>query len=362
MPEVCRLIWLALLGAFRSRVSLEAENTILRHQLNVLRRQSPKRPTFGMLDRLIFAGLYRLAPKVLGALAIVKPETVIKWHRAGFRSYWRWKSRGRGGRPTVAPEIRKLIREMSIANPLWGAPRVHGELLKLGIAIGQTSVAKYMVKPRGPPSQGWKTFLRNHADGIAAIDLFVVPTISFRLLYGLLIMGHGRRQVIWLGVTTHPTAEWIANQLTEACGWQQLPRYLIRDRDAAYGDVFIRRVRSMGIRDQPTSPRSPWQSGYAERLSTDGQSLTAQVTELKAVGCVEIYQEKVSGAKSDRKQLSRLIGRLGDGDVLVVTRLDRLSRSTKDLLNLLGAVADKGAGFKSLRDTWADPLSIFSQP
>src|ERR1700692_2074279 len=139
MREVYSLIWLALVGAFRSRVSLEAENTILRHQLNVLRRQSPKRSTFGMLDRLIFAGLYRLAPKVLGALAIVKPETVIKWHRAGFRSYWRWKSQRRGGRPTVAPEIRKLIREMSIANPLWGAPRIHGELLKIGIDIGQTS-------------------------------------------------------------------------------------------------------------------------------------------------------------------------------------------------------------------------------
>src|SRR6202795_714402 len=122
--QVCSLIWLALVGAYRSRASLEAENTILRHQLNVLRRQSPKRPTFGMLDRLIFAGLYRLAPKVLGALAIVKPATVIRWHRAGFRSYWRWKSRRRGGRPTVAPEIRKLIREMSIANPLWGAPRI----------------------------------------------------------------------------------------------------------------------------------------------------------------------------------------------------------------------------------------------
>lgn len=149
--------------------------------------------------------------------------------------------------------------------PLWGAPRIHGELLKLGIAIGQTSVAEYMAKRGVPPSQGWKTFLRNHDDGIAAIDLFVVPTISFRLLYGLLIMGHGRRQVIWLGVT-HPTAEWIANQLTEARGWDQLPRYLIRDRDAAYGDVFIRRVRSMGIRDQPTSPRSPQQNGYSERL------------------------------------------------------------------------------------------------
>src|SRR6185437_8571762 len=132
--------------------------------------------------------------------------------------------------------------------------------------IGQTSVAKYMAKRRGPPSQGWKTFLRNHADGIAAIDLFVVPTISFRLLYGLLIMGHGRRQVIWFGVTTHPTAEWNATQITEACGWEQLPRYLLRDRDGAYGEVFIRRIRSMGIRDQPTSARSPWQNGYAERL------------------------------------------------------------------------------------------------
>jgi hypothetical protein len=197
MREVCSLIWLALLGAFRSRASLEAENTILRHQLNVLRRKSPIRPTFGMLDRLIFAGLYRLVPKVLSALAIVKPETVIKWHRAGFRSYWRWKSRRRVGRPAVAPEIRELIREMSIANPLWGAPRIHGELLKLGIDIGQTSVAKYMAKRRDPPSQGWRMFLRNHADAIAAIDLFVVPTISFRLLYGL-----GRAGDIFCGLAS----------------------------------------------------------------------------------------------------------------------------------------------------------------
>jgi transposase InsO family protein len=207
-----------------------------------------------------------LVPTTLRALTIVKPETVVRWHRAGFRSYWRWKSRPRSGRPTVPVEIRRLVREMSLANPLWGAPRIHGELLKLGIAIGQTSVAKYMAQQRGPPSQGWKTFLRNHADGIAAMDLFVVPTISFRLLYGLLIMSHGRRQILWLGVTAHPTAEWIANQLTEACGWNQPPRHLIRDLDGAYGEIFIRRLRSMGIRDRPTSARSPWQNGYAERL------------------------------------------------------------------------------------------------
>src|ERR1700716_77525 len=141
MREACSLIWSALVLLFRSRASLAAEILVLRHQINILRWHSPKRQTFSAMDRLIFAGLYRLAPTVLNALAVLKPDTVIKWHRAGFRSYWRWKSRRRGGRPTVAPEIRKLIREMSIANPLWGAPRIHGELLKLGIDIGETSVA-----------------------------------------------------------------------------------------------------------------------------------------------------------------------------------------------------------------------------
>src|SRR5438445_2909064 len=266
MREAYSLVWSVLVLLFRSRVSLEAEILILRHQLNIQRRHLPKRLAFSAMDRLIFVGLYRLVPNTIKALTIVKPDTVIRWHRTGFRSYWRWKSRHRCGRPIAPLEIRRLIREMSIANPLWGAPRIHGELLKLGIEIGQTSVAKYMARRTGPPSQGWKTFLRNQAAGIVAMDLFVVPTISFRLLYGLLIMGHGRRQILWLGVTAHPTAEWIANQLTEACGWEQVPHYLIRDRDRAYGNVFIRRLRSMGIRDRPTSPRSPWQNGYAERL------------------------------------------------------------------------------------------------
>src|ERR1700692_3466612 len=266
MLDLCKLIFGMVVDLLRSRVALEAEILVLRQQINVLRRASSKRPPFISIDRLILGGVCRLFPKMYDALAIVRPDTVIRWHRAGFRSYWRWKSRHRCGRPTVPLEIRRLIREMSIANPLWGAPRIHGELLKLGIDIGQTSVAKYMVKRRGPPSQGWKTFLHNHADAIAAMDLFVVPTISFRLLYGLLIMGHGRRQILWFGVTANPTAEWIANQVTEACGWEQAPRYLIRDRDGAYGEVFIRRLRSMGIRDRPTSPRSPWQNGYAERL------------------------------------------------------------------------------------------------
>ena len=169
-------------------------------------KERPSRPSIACC----LLCLYRLAPSVLDALKILKPETVIRWHRAGFRAYWRWKSRPRGGRPKIPREIRQLIRDMSVANPLWGTPRIHGELLKLGINVGQTAVAKYMARRRRPPSQGWKTFLRNHADGIASIDLFVVPTISFRLLYGFLILQHCRREILWLGVTAHPSAQWIA--------------------------------------------------------------------------------------------------------------------------------------------------------
>ena len=266
MGGLFKLIWWAVVGLCRSRISLEAENLVLRHQLNVLRRKSPARIAFLGVDRMVFAGLYVLAPNVLDALKIVKPDTVIRWHRAGFRAYWRWKSRARCGRPKAAAEIRQLIREMSIANPLWGAPRIHGELLKLGIEVGQTTVAKYMAKRRRPPSQGWKAFIDNHADGIVSIDLFVVPTISFRLLYGLLILQHTRRDLLWLAVTAHPTAEWIARQFTEALGWRDAPRYVVRDRDRVYGSEFIRSIRAMGIRDRPISACSPWQNGYAERL------------------------------------------------------------------------------------------------
>jgi transposase InsO family protein len=266
MIEVLRLLCAAMIGLFRSSTRREAEIMVLRHQLNVLRRKSPKRTALNNVDRLLFVWLSRLVPATLEALMVVGPETVIRWQRAGFRAYWRFKSRPRVGRPGTPIEIRRLIRDMSSANPLWGAPRIHGELLKLGIDVGQTTVAKYMAKRKRPPSQGWKTFLRNHADGIASMDLFVVPTVSFRLLYGLLILQHGRRQILWLGVTAHPTAEWMARQLTEAYGWKAAPRYLVRDRDAVYGDVFIQRLRAMGIRDRPIAARSPWQNGYAERL------------------------------------------------------------------------------------------------
>src|SRR5436305_3019507 len=217
MRDLLNLIRWLLLGLLPSRRSLEAENLALRHQLTVLHRSAPKRPTLRNFDRLVFVCLYRIAPRILDALTIVEPETVIRWHRAGFRSFWRWKSRRRAGRPSVAPEIRRLIREMSLVNPLWGAPRIHGELLKLGIDVGQTSVAKYMAWRRRPPSQGWRTFLLNHADGIVSIDLFIVLTVSFRLLYGLVVLRHERRRLLHVGVTAHPSAEWIVRQITEAC-------------------------------------------------------------------------------------------------------------------------------------------------
>jgi hypothetical protein len=265
MVDIFKLLWFGAVGLFQSRAALEAEILTLRHQLTVLRRKTSTRPAFRNGDRLIFSLLYYLAPSSLNALAIVRPETVIHWHRAGFRAWWRWKSRPRGGRPQTPIEVRQLIRNVSLANPLWGAPRIHGELLKLGIDVGQTTVAKFMARRRRPPSQGWKTFLRNHADGIAAIDFFVVPTMSFRLLFGLLILRHDRREFVWLGVTAHPTAEWVARQLTEAFGWKAAPQYLVRDRDRIYGEIFSKRVRVVGIRDRPIAARSPWQNGYCER-------------------------------------------------------------------------------------------------
>src|SRR5467141_3848297 len=255
-----------LASPFKSKLRLEAENAVLRHQLIILRRRLHGRVRLTNHDRWFFIQLYRWFPAILRVLTIMRPETLVRWHRAGFRRYWRWKSRRRGGRPPVETELRALIRRMSIENPLWGAPRIHGELLKLGFEVAQSSVAKYIVKRRVPPSQGWCTFLRNHAPDIAAMDLFVVPTIGFDLLYALVIVRLDRRDLVWINVTTNPTAEWIARQTTEAFPRDDAPKYLIRDRDRIYGSVVTRRLRAMGIRDKPTAPASPWQNGFAERL------------------------------------------------------------------------------------------------
>ena len=201
------------------------------------------------------------------ALVIVKPETVIAWHRKGFRLFWTWKvRRGSPGRPTVAKEVRDLIRRMSRENPLWGAPRIHGELLKLGIEIGETSVSKYLVRHRKPPSQTWRTFLDNHMKSLVSVDFFTVPTIRFQVLYVFLVLAHDRRRIVHFGVTAHPTAAWTAQQLREAFPWDGAPRYLLRDRDRIFGDDFVEQVKAMGIEQVLYAPRSPWQRAYVERV------------------------------------------------------------------------------------------------
>jgi transposase InsO family protein len=251
---------------FKSRPQLEAEIVILRHQLNLLQRRAPRRPHLRWVDRALSIWLHRRCPRVLRAITIVRPETVLRWHRMGYAAYWRWKSRSPGGRPRIAQEVRDLIRRMSLENPLWGVTKIHGELLKLGIEVAQSTVSIYMVPRSDRPLQTWKTFLSNHMEGIASIDLFVVPTIAFQRLFAFLVLGHERRRLLWFAVTRNPTADWLARQITEAFPWDGAPKYLIRDNDRVFGAVFKARVRAMGIRDRPTAFRSPWQNGYVERL------------------------------------------------------------------------------------------------
>src|ERR1035437_8171955 len=223
------LIWfvLAVLASpFKSKSRLEAENAVLRHQLIVLQRKVRSEAHLANNDRWFFVQMYRWFPSILKVVTIIEPATLVRWHRAGFRRYWRWKSRSRGGRPQIEIALRALIRQMSMENLLWGVPRIHGELLKLGFEVAQSTVAKYMVKRRGPPSHGWQTFLRNHAPDIAAMDLFVVPTIGFDLLYAFVIVRLHRRDLVWINVTRNPTAEWVARQITEAFPWDGAPGYM----------------------------------------------------------------------------------------------------------------------------------------
>ena len=251
-------------AAIRYRHDLATENLTLRQQLAVMKYQRP-RPRLIDADRLFWVLLSRIWSDWHAALHIVKPETVVRWHRQGFRYYWRWKSRHRG-RPKADPETRELIRRMCGAHPLWGAPRVHGELLKLGIEVSETTVSKYMTKHRGPPSQNWRTFLQNHAKELIALDYFTVPTATFWVLFVLVILSHDRRRILHFNVTEHPTAAWTARQLLEACGADDAPRFLVRDRDAIYGETFRRQVTALKFQEVPTAPRSPWQNAYAERV------------------------------------------------------------------------------------------------
>jgi transposase InsO family protein len=250
---------------FKPRRRLVAENLFLRHQLSIALRRAPPRLRLRGSDRALLVLMTRLWPGLLGATHVVQPETILRWHRAGFTAFWRWKSRKRAGRPKIDRDLRDLIRRMGRENPKWGASRIHGELLMLGFEVAQSTVSKYMVQG-GSPSQSCKTFFRNHAQAIAAIDLCVVPTLTFERLFAFLVLGHDRRQLLWFEVTRHPTAVWLARQIIEAFPWASAPTYLVRDNDRAYGQAFRSRVRAMGIRDRPISPGSPWQNPYVERL------------------------------------------------------------------------------------------------
>jgi putative transposase len=252
---------------FRSRAALQVEILALRHPLTVLKRSQRGRVRLNPADRLLWVWLSRLGSQGRSALLIVKPETVIAWHRRGFRGYWRWKSRqGEAGRSRVDWEVRELIRQMSWANPLWGAPRIPGELLKLGIEVCQATVAQYMVRQRKLPSQTWRTFLNTQAKQWVWTDFFVVPTVTFRVLYVFLVLAHERRRLLHCNLTSHPRSEGAAQPIVEALPWDSVPRDLLRDREAIYGESFRARVRGMGVREALTAPQSPWQNPYAERL------------------------------------------------------------------------------------------------
>lgn len=220
MLTIFCLLFSCLHGWVRSHAALQAENLSLRHQLAVLQRSARgRRLRLRATDRIFWVWLSRLWQGWRLSLRIIKPATVIGWNRKGFRLYWTWKSRARKGRPCEPRQVREMIRRISLANPRWGAPRIHGELLKLGIDIGETTVAKYMIRPRRPSSQTWKTFLKNHMGDLISTDFFVVPTATFRLLFVFLVLSHDRRRVVHFGVTSHPTAEWTAQQLIDAFPW-----------------------------------------------------------------------------------------------------------------------------------------------
>ena len=313
---------LAMLAApFKSKSQLEAENAALRQQLVVLRRKVKGRVALSNGDRLFFVQLYRWFPSILEIITIIQPETSRALASGRLSSLLALEITATRRTAADSDGAAGADPAMSAENRLWGAPRIHGELLKLGFEISQSTVAKYMARRRGPPSQGWRAFLRNHAPHIAAMDLFVVPTIGFALLYVFVIVRLDRRTLVWTNVTRHPTAEWIARQITEAFPWDEAPRYLIRDRDGVLGAVVTRRLRAMGIRDKPIAPASPWQNAFAERLI--GSIRRECVDHLIVLGerhlrrilrCYAHYYNEVRTHRSLNKDapISRAVLRIGD--------------------------------------------------
>jgi putative transposase len=332
MTSVLFSLLLTLRGMARSRAALHLEVLALRHQLEVLQRSQPRRLRLVQADRWLWTWLSRVWSAWRTALVIVKPETVMAWHRRGFRFVWTWKSRRRTGRPTAPADLRALIRTMSQTNPFWGAPRIHGELLKLGMDVAQATVAKYMVRRRQPPSQTWRTFLGNHIGQVMAADFFVVPTATCRLLFVLVILAHERRRVVHVAVTDHPTAAWTAQQLREAFPWDRAPRYLIRDRDHAF-DGWTETAKTMGIDELLTAPRSPWQNAYAERfIGSARRECLDHVIVFSAPGLQRLMKLYCAYYEQSRTHLSlnkdapipRPIAAPGDGRVVAIPQVGGL--------------------------------------
>ena len=332
MTSVLFSLLLTLRGMARSRAALHLEVLALRHQLEVLQRSQPRRLRLVQADRWLWTWLSRVWTAWRTALVIVKPETVMAWHRRGFRFVWTWKSRRRTGRPTAPADLRALIRTMSQTNPFWGAPRIHGELLKLGMDVSQATVATYMVRRRQPPSQTWRTFLGNHIGQVMAADFFVVPTATCRLLFVLVILAHERRRVMHVAVTDHPTAAWTAQQLREAFPWDRAPRYLIRDRDHAF-DGWTETAKTMGIDELLTAPRSPWQNAYAERFigSARRECLDHVIVfsapglqRLRKLYCAYYEQSRTHLSLNKDAPIPRPIAAPGDGRVVAIPQVGGL--------------------------------------
>jgi len=321
----------ALRVSFRSRAVLQAEIIALRHQLHVLQRSRPQPRRLACADRALWVWLSRTWSGWRTATVLAKPATVVAWHRQGFRLFWTWKSRRRAGRPGASAETRLLIRGMSEANPLWGAPRIHGELLKLGIDVSQATVAKYMSRRRRPPSPLWRTFLATHASQIVAADFFVVPTVTYRLLFVLVMLAHERRRLVHVAVTAHPTAAWTAQQLREAFPDNDVPRFLLHDRDSAFAAVSTT-INGMGIQDVRTAPRAPWQNGYVERvIGSLRRDCLDHVIVLNETGLRRVLRQYVDYFNHSRTHLglakdtpvSRLVSS-GPGRIVVIPQVGGL--------------------------------------
>ncbi len=259
------LLLASLRAGFRSRAALQLEVLALRHQLAVFQRHSA-RPHIRVADRLLWAWLSRTWNGWRNVLVFLQPSTVIAWQRRRFRDHWARLSRAGSGRPAVSKAVQDLIRKMSRANPWRGSPRIVGELAKLGIQVAKATVEKYMIRSRKPPSPTWRAFLENHVKDLVSVDFFVVPTVTFKILFVFVVLAHTRRRIVHFNVTEHPTAQWTAHQISEAFPWEAAPRFLVRDRDRVYGPAFKDRVECMGIEEVLAAPRSPWQNPFAERV------------------------------------------------------------------------------------------------